>query len=724
MGNNVQPAQMPMHEAMEPTPFMPDVMGQNPSLIDPISDDMVYFNPMSNFLQDMDFTMSWDMNFDAFSIPQFDIQGPSPQSSTTNPVTRPSPRNAIRDSSRGHSAFKRSPWLWDPKKEDYVQQQKEGLHIDEQSISQSPAFGKLMDRPSRRLKMTAHQRDRIFSIVLAQNRDPAKVPSFPTLDLLNYLLQAHFVQDEHQFDSWVHPASFDPENALPELLAAIISSGASFISVPAIWQFGLAIHEVVRLGVSDLFEKLNAHTRNLSALQTFMLTLDVGIWSGFKRKMEIAESFLQPLLTMLRRAGAFSAPADSSALLPLDSDSPEALETKWKKFISRESYKRLILHLFSHDVQTSISLQRNPLISFSELAFTLPASRDLWCAPTAEAWRQVHHSKTTMPRPLPRVSEVLHCVDVLDELEEFIDIDLCYSAVLHGYWGQVWAYRESVRFFSTASKGGTNRLWLKSQHQELYQDLSGFSSIIHTSNTPRNHSTLLAIVVELFLMIMHVSPDEIQRFAGKSGEEESRRAGTSLEENWANTSDARHAIWHAGQVFANAKRLPPASLRGFNAIAVYLASMTLWTYGLFCSPAVQGGDEADSSYLQSGEGQQANTGIRRASSVSGSGPTKYVLLDEEETRDTKAFLQFDRGVPALKTSQGAVEPLSDPSKVLSIARSLFRDNYPVRTEPLPPLVESLGNLLRDLGSGLAGMPSRVASRVQSQTASRMGSEER
>lgn len=89
-----------------------------------------------------------------------------------------------------------------------------------------------------------------------------------------------------------------------------------------------------------------------------MLVLDVGIWSGFKRKMEIAESFMQPLLTvsvllkrrgidaqanrsqMLRRAGAFSAPGDSPALLPLDSDSPEALEAKWKKFISRESYKR------------------------------------------------------------------------------------------------------------------------------------------------------------------------------------------------------------------------------------------------------------------------------------------------------------------------------------------------------------------------------------------------
>lgn len=46
---------------------------------------------------------------------------------------------------------------------------------------------------------------------------------------------------------------------------------------------------------------------------------------------------------MLRRAGAFSASADSPTLLPLDTDSPEALEAKWKKFISRESYKRYIL---------------------------------------------------------------------------------------------------------------------------------------------------------------------------------------------------------------------------------------------------------------------------------------------------------------------------------------------------------------------------------------------
>lgn len=110
----------------------------------------------------------------------------------------------------------------------------------------------------------------------------------------------------------------------------------------------------------EQFENSNVNTRDLKALQAFMLCLEVGMWSGFKRKIEISESFILPLLTvsasehgpdprwtltfgflkMLRRAGMFSASADSPSLLPLDSDSAEVLEAKWQKFISRESYKR------------------------------------------------------------------------------------------------------------------------------------------------------------------------------------------------------------------------------------------------------------------------------------------------------------------------------------------------------------------------------------------------
>lgn len=238
---------------MEPQHYAMEVIQPDPTMVDPaIPDDpMAYFNPMQNLFQDIDFEMSWDMNFDAFSIPQLDApSGPSPQSTTTT-TTNARTRSALRDPSRGHAAFKRSPWLWEPKQEDYVLREKEGLDLDEQSLSQSPALSRLLDRPSRKLRINSHQRDRVFSIVLAQSKDPTRVPSFPTLDLLNYLLQAHFVQDDHQLDSWIHAASFDPETTMPELLAAIISNGATYIAVPSIWKFGLAMQEVVRLGMGN-----------------------------------------------------------------------------------------------------------------------------------------------------------------------------------------------------------------------------------------------------------------------------------------------------------------------------------------------------------------------------------------------------------------------------------------------------------------------------------------
>jgi hypothetical protein len=46
------------------------------------------------------------------------------------------------------------------------------------------------------------------------------------------------------------------------------------------------------------FESNNASTRRLECLQTYMLSLTIGMWSGFKRRTEISESFLQPLVTV------------------------------------------------------------------------------------------------------------------------------------------------------------------------------------------------------------------------------------------------------------------------------------------------------------------------------------------------------------------------------------------------------------------------------------------
>ncbi|KAJ2904877.1 Nicotinate catabolism cluster-specific transcription factor [Zalerion maritima] len=868
--------------------YLTEALAQPSSIFDGIADDMAHFNPMHTFFQDMDFT-SWDLNFDNFTIPQLEPHGPSPQSSTTN-TSKPSSR--MRDPSRGHAAFKRSPWLWEPKTENH-QKERAGLDLNEEKIANSPAFDRHSGHsPLSRLKMTASTRDRLFAMVITEHKGDRKALSFPSLELLTYLLQAHFVQADHLPDAWIHVASFEPSEILPELLAAVISCGSMFIAQPSIWQFGLALQEVVRLALASMFESSNTYTRDLQCLQAFMLTLDVGLWSGFKRKMEIAESFVQPVMTMLRRAGTFSAPPDNPSLLPSMSDHVDVLEAKWHKFIKRESYKRLVIHLFFHDIQSSISLQKNPLMSYTELCFSLPAARDLWKARNADEWRAIYLAKKPLAAEevsnMPRVSDVMHCVSILDEYEEHVDVELCYTALLHGYWGQIAAYREAVRFYHdpfTLGPGSgragamsllmgrrqstsnvTHRLWLKTQHQELYRDLGEFSSAIEgnvgtprgvngghhhghgghgghghghglgsiglgnlgmsgmggmgggrSSNSASHHLgnkryPHLTILAELFKMILHVSPDELQRFAGKAGEEEARRAALSLEVNWAKSNEAKFAVWHAGQVFRAARALPPASLRGFNAISVYFASLTLWVFGLLNGG---GGGTTGNWNVHGEDGRLGLPGMgyhggngRGGQDYPGAGFDNgnggpYVILDGPETRDTKAFIQLDRGVPALSAvaaSQGVdvgspddpfmaaglgsatsvgphhlhgsssiyggsgsvfggssgggaggvgnmaapppitvnpnpagaaapgytsgpppplvdggmgvhgnPEPLSNPSMILSIARNLFRDNYPVRTEPLPPLVESLGNLLRDLGSGAAGRPSRAVS---------------
>ncbi|KAK7420627.1 hypothetical protein QQX98_002621 [Neonectria punicea] len=662
-----------------------------PSSIDGLTDNLLYFNPVHNIFQDMDF--SWDLDFDGFTIPTLDVNGPSPQSTSTANSKRSSRRTG-RDVSRGHAAFKRSPWIFEPDVKDYVNRETEALALDDEALPASSAFEKFANSSKTRLQMPSPMRDRLFAMVLAHNPTPRRVPSFPSLDLLNYLLQAHFAQEERKCDALIHKASFDPATAIPELLATIISSGATYISVAAIWQFGLALDEVARLAIAGRFEGSNSTTRDLMTHQAMMLHLDVGQWSGFNRKMEIAESFVQPLLTMLRRSGRTSFSSDSAAQMPSMSDPPKVLDSKWRQFIVLESYKRLVIHLFFHDIQSSIGLCKNPLMSYNELCFTLPASCDLWRARTAEDWRDVSLTKKPMPQGgIPRVADVMQCMTILDDLEDRIDIELSCTALLHGFWGQISSYRDAVKFYSSEGPnrrgGSTPPLWLKTQHQELYRDVAEFANQIQHLRKPNPQ---LILVAELFMMILHVSPDDLQHFAGKNGEEEARRAAQTLEETWFSGFESRYAAWHAGQVFNCARKLAPTSLRGFNAIAVYFASLTLWAYGL-------------ATYTHSTNGNKDGQDGRGSS-------VDLVLLDGDESRESRAFLQLDRGVPGLTMNGDAnsgVEPLTNSGMVLTIARNVLRDNFPVRHEPLPPLVESLGQLLRDLGSGLAGRASRAMS---------------
>lgn len=196
-------------------------------------------------------------------------------------------------------------------------------------------------------------------------------------------------------------------------------------------------------------------------------------------------------------------------------------------------------------------------------------------------------------------------------------------------------------------------------------------------------------------MILHISLEDLHRFAGKFGEDETRKAGEELAA-WVKTKEARIAIWHAGQVFRAARGLIHAQNRGFNAIVLYYATLTLWAYGHAISPTTDDYPQPSNSNSQG------------------------VVLNEPETSSSNLFLASSQGTPFLaaqggETSSGKILiALVEPDKVLCVARDIYRSNYPVLEERLPPLVENLCILLKDLGS----LPGSRISRAPSEGVAR------
>lgn len=401
---------------------------------------------------------------------------------------------------------------------------------------------------------------------------------------------------------------------------------------------------------------------------------------------------------MIRRSGAFGAQKTNIEAEPQPTDSGPLLISKWKRWTEAESWKRLILQLFFHDNQASIGMQKPPLMYITEFKFQLPASRSLWLARSAEIWRDLWQNQSPRPSHLPCFQEIMHDTDLLESLSEYLDIDLCLFATLQGYWGQIWAFRQSCRFYPNSTS--SHRLALMTEYRELYSDLSEFSQRIPTLTKEHRVPTLLS---ELFMMLLHTDADELQKFVGKYGEHEAKQASASFKK-WSQTEDARKAIWHAGQVYRAARQLSFASLRGFNAIAVYYATLTLWIYGLTYSSSQ---DTKNSTQIDARSSEAVASDLQ---------PSSCVGLNELKDMSSRMFIKSNKGIPGVVPGDGIGSgvrfvPLSASDEILVLAGDLYRSNFPDIGEPLPPLVENLGTLLRDLRSLPGSRASRAGSEV-------------
>ncbi|KIW68487.1 hypothetical protein PV04_04429 [Phialophora macrospora] len=597
--------------------------------------------------------------------------------------------------STANAAFMRSMWMWTPTNRDYSGLDNLNLSLpyaDMDSPETRVPFGHLAHHPA----VDTPTRDKILAYVLTTCDAPLYVTiasSFPNAQILTRLMQFYMTLHLAQKDPWLHFPTMEVDDGSLDLVITMISAGATLYSVPAIRRLGFALQDAARTLIIRKFESNNRLTRDLRLLQAFALQLEVALWSGDKRRMELAESASQPLITasMMRRAGRLSSPK-SQTPAPTVEDSDEILDLKWRQWVQAESYKRFACHLLIHDAQASMACQVPPILSPAELCLSFPASKDLWEARSAGDWSALFGQLGQNPGDRGGSGTIAEVIYDVSQLEHQSNIDFTFAAtiVVYSTWTlgcPLLRHKAVLRPPSMGHSFGESSLMASHRTGILYVIdhtllvLSGWDGLLHPEMT---------LVAERILLNLHVSFEQVQRFAGKEGVDEARRAYPLLQQ-WAESSNARKAVWHAGQIVKAAKACSPNALRSFGAICLYHAGLTLWAYAV-----VQGA--IPSKARGQGRPSQALPTTEDATEV---------WLDGDDSPAVQRFITLNRGVPLIHdsaTEPGRAMSLKNARPLMELCISLLRKNTDIHnTGDCLPLIENLSQLMRDLGKAAQGL---------------------
>jgi hypothetical protein len=152
------------------------------------------------------------------------------------------------------AAFRNSHWHFRPNSKDHVAAEQHNLSLHTTSNLVPPETR--ISLPKRATeKLTASTRDKVLAMVLERCRPEnisKAVASFPSVELLDVLLQYCLTSPVSQADVFLHLPTFNPNKKRPELLAAVIAYGAVLTGDSALTKLGLAIQECVRTSAVSL----------------------------------------------------------------------------------------------------------------------------------------------------------------------------------------------------------------------------------------------------------------------------------------------------------------------------------------------------------------------------------------------------------------------------------------------------------------------------------------
>lgn len=335
----------------------------------------------------------------------------------------------------------------------------------------------------------------------------------------------------------------------------------------------------------------------------------------------------------------------------------------------------------------------NPHMSYAELTLPLPEARELWFAKTAQEWKlhYLERNQSQEQRP-PSLGDLFRDINLIETQRHRLDVQYAVSIYLHGFWTLIREYRQMDAIyrwqsFSLTTASDPSAL-LRSRHDGLVKMLEHFQATT-AQQWPQTLSAQENVVLNLLLMNLHVSLEDLQLFSGKEGDDQARRIYPALQ-RWAQGAEAHRALWHAGQVLRWAKEFPPGHLKDFYAVAVHHTALTIWTWGVVTralrrNAGLQPGFNNNEPvvYLDGPDLYQAahfmSFGTVR---LAIRGPVKGIAVGDRDNAG---------GVG------GAAESLvEEPRSSMGVVEEIFRANFP--DGHVAPIVDNLCQLIRQLGN--------------------------
>ncbi|GKT44841.1 uncharacterized protein ColSpa_05022 [Colletotrichum spaethianum] len=562
---------------------------------------------------------------------------------------------------------------WEPQSSENTEMERPHLAADEANLKpprmkQAPP-GTVPLAPT--LCLSAAARNSIVSMILNNTSCANAVPvlaAFPSTGALDALVGVYARDWEAaRINDFIHLPTLELERQRPELLGAIVAVGAVGAGSTVARKFGFAMQEVVWVSAFRSWEGNNASLRDIALSQAFFLQQQIAFFSGVKRKVAHAEACSNSMQVLLKNGGQMQGamePDDVASLESLLGLDDQSLGDAWRRWLTRESQRRLVYAAYIMDAHVSMAHGIQVQSSYANMRIPFPAPRRLWRAETAKRWRE----EMMLLRGASRPSSTLCLRDVMGDPMlvskhcALVDADFIVLGFLAGLWTLVKECQQ-LGAISKGARSPWSSMILSARRVELSSMLKLFTSQVQ--NAGLKISTEAELLTEVLHMhILAPADDSLPLQVSSQQSSPMTASGSGALE----TTEYRGALWRAGRTVRAAARFPAGTLCDIYAIALSQAASVLWRHGVLSSQT-----------------RGRDTGSEHGSGV--------CIVDGDETQEYRV-LSKDTRLALLGTEPEPVM-LEHPAGVAGRIRGVIEHNW--RDSWMPSRVEEVCRTLEALG---------------------------